>query len=120
MMNAPNFFVESVTSPARTHFQSPDRPGQGRQQLVFTIDKSILAAKCILGEMMHSRTDDDISIAGTTSCDHDNEATLDDKDGGGIDIESSRFYTAAKQDAVINDCGILAARTKEHAISLFK
>ncbi len=70
---------------------------------------------------MHSRTDDDISIAGTTSSNHDsNEAILDDKDGGGIDIESSRFYTAAKQDAVINDCCILAARTKEHAISLFK
>ena len=103
-------FVESVTATARSHFQSPDRAGQGRQQLVFTIDKSIV--ECIIGEMMYASTDDDISTAGN------DEAVLDDEDVGGIDIESSRFYTAAEQEApAINDHRMLATRTKAQALS---
>lgn len=106
--------TNSIAASARSHFQSPDRPGQGRQQLVFTIDKSIV--EVIIGEMMYASTDEDIPTTGVGDGDDDDASVvIDNDDDGGIDIASSRFCTAAEQDAVMNDRRVLAARKGQSA-----
>lgn len=111
--------TNSIAASARSHFQSPDWPGQGRQQLVFTIDKSIV--EVIIGEMMFASTDEDIPTTSVGDGDDDDASVvIDNDDDGGINIASSRFCTSAEQDAVMNDRRVLAARAKALALSLFE
>ncbi len=110
------FFANTTTATASGHFKSPEQPGQGRQQLSFTIDKDI--DEGIVREIMHANPDECINDA--TVYDDDTSLNNEDKDRIDANIASSRFCTAAEQRAVIADRLVLAARSRELPFSLFE
>ncbi len=107
-----NKFFDEVISTSRSNFWSPaGKAGKTSEQpLMFPIDKNII--EVIIGEMMYSPTSTGDGCVNDVDSSNSHEELEDNA--------SSLFCSVAEQLAVASDRRVLAARSKEAALSLFE